>query len=194
MWTLVSIALGFLAIVLWWRWLTTASASVLGQSDYTRTIIQFIRCVKDGGRLVLDTSGGGASVSLTRASTPGGNPELQLRLLGDKVTLDQLESLCGNLELLRIPFTRSKPDRGQRPDEVVLHLSSECVENGGRIVDLALSAIGVRSGDPYFQRFEGEFDAEADTAYLRDVTLVARDLAETRPQRALFDRILKHLK
>jgi len=193
MWVLVLIAVFLLAIVLWWRWATNTSGSVLGVTDYSGTVRQFARCVQDGGRLVLETSTN-ANVSLTRCSTEGGEPELELRLLGDEVTAEQVEDLRRNLELLRIPFNVDEPDDAQHAHKIAFRLSSDCVERGGRIVDLALSAAGVRPGDHYSHRFEGEFDAEADTEYLREVNLAARDLAETRLQRSLFDRILKHLK
>jgi hypothetical protein len=194
MWVLVLVVVCLLAVMLWWKWATNASDSVLGETDYSGTIRQFTRCVQDGGRLILEATSQQASLSFTRCSAEDGKGELELRLLGDEVTVEQVEELRRNLDVLRIPFTVDKPEGAQHAHEVVFRFSSDCVEKGDRIVDLALSAAGVRPGGHYSHRFEGEFDAQADTEYLRELNLAARDLAETRLQRSVFDRILKHWK
>lgn len=194
MWGIVLITVMLLLIVFWWRWATDTGGSVLGETDYSGTVLQFTRCVKDGGRLILEAPSRHASLSLTKCSSESGDGELELRLLGDNISTEQIEELRRNLEVLRIRFSVRESEDSHDGPEVVFRLFSDCIKDGGRIVNLALSAAGVRQGDRYSHRFEGEFETEADTEYLREMTVCARNLAETKFQRSVFDRILNYLK
>lgn len=190
MWVLVATVVLACAAYAWWLWARRSYASTLGTTDYTRLLQQVSLCATSGSTLKLRSLETGAGVCITKSLTNSG--DVQFDLMFSPMNWDELEEFRGNLELLGISSAVNPIDEAHAQSLSCL-AGDRFMSQGGRVVDLALIAAGLRLGECYSQRFEGEIDSDAELEYVRDLNRFARERSATALQRRFFERILKSL-
>jgi len=136
-----------------------AKHSILGETDHTSTVHQLLQRVEEGASLTLRSIPSSPRVSLVKRRDPDGNAKLELAIRGRDAAFEPVARLSRRLEELRIPFSVEVRERGACASGIRVCFSGPTLEGevAGRVVDLALWAVGLRPGDEYTHRFSPDY-------------------------------------